>query len=203
MWEWKDLRRNHRRGVTRPLWGALSLMGLSFITQKGARVYLTCPLPVWLKHRARKYFRNNIFITINILFISATVLRRHYSYYYRSWFWGKGKCFRLSSVWLIFSFTCAERHRSHVQFSAWHSTVRPSPCSGQPSQLPTPRGRGNSPMSRTLCLAVCCRECQYFQYFSCSSRFLSSLKTTITTLCRREKLPLSSANWQGSHFRQL
>ena len=39
-------------------------------------------------------------------------------------------------------------------------------------------------MSRTLCFAVCCRECQYFQYFSCSSRFLSSLKTTITTLCR-------------------
>lgn len=44
----------------------------------------------------------------------------------------------------------------------------------------------NLPMSRTLCFAVCCRECQYFQYFSCSSRFLSSLKTTITTLCRRE-----------------
>lgn len=42
----------------------------------------------------------------------------------------------------------------------------------------------NLPMSRTLCFAVCCRECQYFQYFSCSSRFLSSLKTTITTLCR-------------------
>lgn len=42
------------------------------------------------------------------------------------------------------------------------------------------------PMSRTLCFAVCCRECQYFQYFSCSSRFLSSLKTTITTLCRGE-----------------
>lgn len=44
----------------------------------------------------------------------------------------------------------------------------------------------NLPMSRTLCFAVCCRECQYFQYFSCSSRFLSSLKTTITTLCRGE-----------------
>lgn len=42
----------------------------------------------------------------------------------------------------------------------------------------------NLPMSRTLCFAVCCRECQYFQYLSCSSLFLSSLKTTITTLCR-------------------
>lgn len=44
----------------------------------------------------------------------------------------------------------------------------------------------HSPMSRTLCLAVCCRECQYFQYFSCSSLFLSSLKTTMTTLYEKQ-----------------
>lgn len=37
-------------------------------------------------------------------------------------------------------------------------------------------------MSSTLCLAVCCRECQYFQFFSCSSLTLSSPKTTMMTL---------------------
>lgn len=48
----------------------------------------------------------------------------------------------------------------------------------------------HSPMSRTLCLAVCCRECQYFQYFSCSSLFLSSLKTTMTTLWENQQQKL-------------
>ncbi len=43
-------------------------------------------------------------------------------------------------------------------------------------------GEETSPMSRTLCFAVCWRECQYFQYLSCSSRFLSSLNTTMMTL---------------------
>lgn len=42
--------------------------------------------------------------------------------------------------------------------------------------------RKSSPMSRTLCLAVCWRECQYFQFFSCSSLHLSSPKTTMITL---------------------
>lgn len=40
-------------------------------------------------------------------------------------------------------------------------------------------------MSSTLCLAVCCRECQYFQFFSCSSLPLSSPKTTMITLYRK------------------
>lgn len=43
------------------------------------------------------------------------------------------------------------------------------------------------PMSSTRCLAVCCRECQYFQYLSCSSRFLSSLNTTMITLWAQEE----------------
>lgn len=38
------------------------------------------------------------------------------------------------------------------------------------------------PISRHLCLAVCCLECQYFQCFSWSSLHFSSPNTTITTL---------------------
>lgn len=40
----------------------------------------------------------------------------------------------------------------------------------------------NLPMSRHLCLAVCCLECQYFQCFSWSSLHFSSPNTIITTL---------------------
>ena len=40
-------------------------------------------------------------------------------------------------------------------------------------------------MSRHLCLAVCCLECQYFQCFSWSSLHFSSPNTTITTLCQQ------------------
>lgn len=43
------------------------------------------------------------------------------------------------------------------------------------------------PISRTLCLAVCWRECQYFQFLSCSSLHLSSPKTTMITLWSRSK----------------
>lgn len=38
------------------------------------------------------------------------------------------------------------------------------------------------PMSMHLCLAVCCRECQYFQCLSWSSLLLSSANTTMITL---------------------
>lgn len=48
-------------------------------------------------------------------------------------------------------------------------------------------------MSKHLCLAVCCLECQYFQCFSWSSRHFSSPNTTITTLWRHEEINQSCA----------
>lgn len=74
-------------------------------------------------------------------------------------------------------------HRAHsntnTHFSLCHVLpIFPFP---PPSAL---RSTVSLPMSRTRCLAVCWRECQYFQYLSCSSRFLSWLKTTMITLCQ-------------------
>lgn len=51
----------------------------------------------------------------------------------------------------------------------------------QPTQ-PKKKNERFLPISRHLCLAVCCLECQYFQCFSWSSLHFSSPNTTITTL---------------------
>lgn len=43
------------------------------------------------------------------------------------------------------------------------------------------------PISIHLCLAVCCLECQYFQWRSWSSLLLSSANTTMITLWKRQQ----------------
>lgn len=40
----------------------------------------------------------------------------------------------------------------------------------------------NAPISMTLCLAVGCRACQWFQYFSCISGLLSFSNTAMITV---------------------